>query len=45
MNGADIATLGDDGLGGELAFLELGALSVVLRLRAVIPNCGVLVAR
>jgi hypothetical protein len=34
LNGAHITTLGDDGLGDVLALLELGALGVVLRLRA-----------
>jgi hypothetical protein len=45
VDGADIASLGDDGLGGELALFEFRPLGVVLRLRAVIPNRGVLVAR
>ena len=45
VDGADIAALGDDGLGGELTFLELGTLGVVLRLRAVVSNRGVLVPR
>jgi hypothetical protein len=45
MDGAHVATLGNDGFGGELAHLELGALRVVFRLRLVISNRGVLVAR
>ena len=45
MDGANVAAFGDDGLGGELAHLELRPLGVVLRLRLVVPNRGVLVAR
>jgi hypothetical protein len=45
VDSADIASLGDDGFGGELALFELGPLGVIFRLRAVIPNGGVLVAR
>ena len=45
MDGADVAAFGDDGLGGELAHLELGPLRLFLRLRLVVPNGGVLVAR
>ena len=45
VDGADVAAFGDDGLGGELAHLELGPLRLVLRLRLLVPNGGVLVAR
>src|SRR6185437_2953692 len=43
MYGADIATFGDDGLGSELAHLELGPLRVFLGLWLVVPNRCVLV--
>ena len=45
VDGANVAAFGDDGLGGELAHLELGPLGLVFRLRLVVPNGGVLVAR
>ena len=45
VDGANITALGDDGFAGELAFFELRTLGIVLRLRAVVPNGGVLVAR
>jgi hypothetical protein len=45
MNGANVASFGDDGLGSELAHLELGPLRVVFRFRLVVPNRRVLVAR
>ena len=45
VDGADIAALGNDGVRRELAHLELGALRLILGLRLLVPNCGVLVAR
>ena len=43
MERAQIATFGDDCVGGELAHLELRPLGLVLGLRFVVPNRGVLV--
>jgi hypothetical protein len=34
----EVRAFGDDGLGGELALLELGLLGFILRLRPVVPN-------
>ena len=45
MNGAHVLAFGDDGLGRELAFLELGTLGLFLILRPVVSNGGVFVAR
>src|SRR6187402_1348256 len=43
VDSSNVATFGDDGLGGELAHLELGTLGVVFRLRLIVPNRGVAV--
>jgi hypothetical protein len=43
VDGANVAAFGDDGLGGELAYLELGPLRFVFRFRLIAPNGGVLV--
>ena len=45
VNGADVAAFGDDGVGGELAHLELRALGIFLLLGLVVADRGVLVAR
>jgi hypothetical protein len=45
VDGADVRAFGDDGLGGVLAFLELGALGFIFGLRPLASNRGVLVAR
>ena len=42
---ANLAAFGDDGIGGELAHLELRALGLVVGLRLVVADRGVLVAR
>jgi hypothetical protein len=38
MHRADVRSLGDDGLRGDLALLELGALGFFFGLRPVVPN-------
>jgi hypothetical protein len=43
VEGANVRAFSDDGVGGELAHLELGTFGVVFRLRLVVPNRGVLV--
>ena len=45
VNGANVAALGNDGIGSELAHLELRALCLVVGLRLVVADRGVLVAR
>ncbi len=45
LNCSHVAAFGDDGLGRVLAHLELRARGLVLRLRLVVANRGVLVAR
>ena len=45
VNGADIATLGDDGVRRELANLELGTLGLFLRFGFFVADSGVLVSR
>ena len=45
VNGADIATLGDDGVRRELASLELGTLGLFLRFGFFVADSGVLVSR
>ena len=45
VNGSDLAALGDDGIGGELAHLELRALCLVVGLWLIVADRGVLVAR
>jgi hypothetical protein len=44
VDGANVAAFGDDGLGGELAHLELRALRLFFRLRLVVADGNVLVA-
>jgi hypothetical protein len=44
MDAADVATLVDDGLRGELAHLELGTLCIVFRFWLLVSNGGVPVA-
>ena len=45
VNGADIATLGDDGVRRELANLELGSFGLFLRFWFLVADRGVLVSR
>jgi hypothetical protein len=45
VNGADVAALGDDGLRGELAYLVLWTLCLLLALWFLISDGGVLIAR
>jgi hypothetical protein len=44
MGGANVAAFGDDGLGGELAYLELVPFRVIFGLRLFVPNRDVLIA-
>jgi hypothetical protein len=44
VDAANVAPLGDDGIGGELAHFELRPLRLILRLWLMVTNGGVLVA-
>ena len=44
VDATNVATLGDDGLGGELAHFEFGPLRLIFRLWLMVSNGGVLVA-